>query len=680
MVAAVESVTPGRGVWRIGSVAALALVVGVIVWQWDAIPLPGRPETDPLTGLLAALLGLAAVLSALACTGSLVGVAAFQRKSRLSSKGLILDEQATARMATARRWALSWALASLLLVPFNAADTTGVPVTYAFASLPDFLSSSQTAQGWLLTAVVALVVAAWCNFALTWRSAVAAAVATVVAGLPTVVTAQVSVGAGHDWATDSAIVFTVATGVWFAFCWALAQTPIIAEDAAAALKRYQRVALTALLIALPTRAVIAVFELAGQAPWRSPYGLGVLVLLLLLVSLAARVLVREVGRRRGGALHTEPGDDAVPDQITGLIERLLRGVRADLALVLLVLAVQVALVHLAPPRFLVPQSPQQNFLGFELPQAPGLSTMLLPGRPNVLLTVVALTAITLYVVGYVRLRRRGDGWPVGRLVAWVAGWSVVLVLATTRVWMFSSATFSWHMLVHMSLNMLVPVLLVLAGPITLLLRAAPVTRKTQLMGVRDAVEAMLSWRLVQRLTHPLLIWAVFIGSFYVLYFSSLFGDAMRYHWAHQLMTFHFLAVGSLFYGLVIGVDRPPRPLPHVARLGFVFAAMPFHAFFAVGVLSGDSIIGANFYNSLDLTWMKDLAAEQQTGGQIAWATGELPLLIVIIALVFQWFRQDQRVARRSDRSSDAGHDDSAEAYNDMLAELAKRDRQQTLRP
>lgn len=663
-----KSVTPGRGVWRLGSLAALVLIVLVLVWRWNAVPLPGRPETDSLTGLVAAVLGLTAVLSALACTGSLVGVAAYQRKSRLSGKVLALDEEATARMATARRWALAWAMASAVLVPFNAADTAGVPATYAFASLPDFLTSSQTAQAWLLTAVIALVVAAWCAFALTWRSAVAASVVSVVAGLPTVVTAQVSVGADHDWATDSAILFTVATGVWFAFCWALARTPIASPDAVAALKRYQRVALTGLAIALPTRVVIAVFELAGQAPWRSVYGLGLLFLLLLLVGLAGQVLVREVGRRRGG-----------PEDSAGAL-RSLRGIRIDLALVLLVLGTQVVLVHLDPPRFLVPQSPQQNYLGFELPQAPRLSTMLTPGRPNVLLTVVALAAIALYLVGYVRLRRRGDAWPLGRLVAWVTGWSVVLVLATTRIWQFSSGTFSWHMLVHMSLNMLVPVLLVLAGPITLVLRAAPVTRKTQLMGVRDAVEAMLSWRLVQRLTHPLLIWVVFIGSFYVLYFSSLFGDAMRYHWAHQLMTFHFLAVGSLFYGLVIGVDRPPRPLPHVARLGFVFAAMPFHAFFAVGVLSGDSIIGANFYHSLDLSWMKDLAAEQQTGGQIAWATGELPLLIVIIALVFQWFRQDQRLARRSDRASDAGQDDSAEAYNDMLAELAKRDQQRSLRP
>jgi cytochrome c oxidase assembly factor CtaG len=102
--------------------------------------------------------------------------------------------------------------------------------------------------------------------------------------------------------------------------------------------------------------------------------------------------------------------------------------------------------------------------------------------------------------------------------------------------------------------------------------------------------------------------------------------------------------------------------------------MPFHAFFAVAVLSGGAIIGQNFYLSLGLPWLHDLAAQQRAGGQVTWATGEIPLFIVIIALVGQWFRQDQREARRKDRAADSGHDDSLAAYNEMLAALAARDR------
>jgi len=155
---------------------------------------------------------------------------------------------------------------------------------------------------------------------------------------------------------------------------------------------------------------------------------------------------------------------------------------------------------------------------------------------------------------------------------------------------------------------------------------------------------------------------------------------MRYHWAHQLMAVHFLVIGYLFYWLVIGVDRPPRPLPHIAKLGYIFAAMPFHAFFAVAVLSGGAIIGQDFYTLLGLPWLHDLAAQQRAGGQVTWATGEIPLFIVIIALVGQWFQQDTREAKRKDRAADAGHDDSLAAYNEMLAALAARDRGQQRTP
>ena len=641
------------------------LVLAVVVWtQRSADPLPGHEQADQVTEWIAAFLGLAALVCALACLGSLLRVAALSRPGRGRASSRRLGPDGLQSLHAARRWAQGWATAAALLVPFNAAQTQGYPIGFALSSLGDFISSSQTAQSWLLTAVLALAVSGLCWFT-TWRAAVLGSVLAVVAALPTVVTAQVSVGLGHDWATDLSIVLTVAATVWFGLTWAVVRH---APGGAAEriLRRHQRVAGVAWVVVVSTRLAVAHFELAGESVLASAYGLVLVGLFAVLGALGATWIIRAV---RGRSTVGEP------DSAT----RALRWVRVDLVLVLVVLALQTALVQIPPPRFLEPQSGQINYLGFEVPAPPELVTMFLPGRPNVLLAVVGLLAVTLYLWGVIRLRRRGDRWPVGRTVAWLLGWGTVLLVATTRVWMYSSVMFSWHMLIHMTLNMLVPVLLALAGPITLLLRASKGAGTDGLGGPRDAVDSLLAWPLVQRLMHPLVIWVVFVGSFYALYFSPLFGAAMKFHWAHQFMTFHFLIIGLLFYGLVVGVDRPARPLPHIARLGFVFAAMPFHAFFAVGVLSGDSVIGENFYHSLDLAWLVDLAADQQVGGQIAWATGELPLLIVIIALIAQWFSQDQRAARRMDRAYDAGHDDAEDAYNDMLAELAKRDQQRSLR-
>ena len=49
--------------------------------------------------------------------------------------------------------------------------------------------------------------------------------------------------------------------------------------------------------------------------------------------------------------------------------------------------------------------------------------------------------------------------------------------------------------------------------------------------------------------------------------------------------------------------------------------------------------------------------------------------VIMIALLTQWHRQDSKESNRFDRHVDAGTDDSYGAYNQMLAQLAERDRQ-----
>ena len=103
----------------------------------------------------------------------------------------------------------------------------------------------------------------------------------------------------------------------------------------------------------------------------------------------------------------------------------------------------------------------------------------------------------------------------------------------------------------------------------------------------------------------------------------------------------------------------------------VFASLPFHAFFGVILMSMQTIIGERFYQGLSLPWTNDLLADQQLGGGIAWAAGELPLVIVLLALLVQWARADDRQARREDRRADAEGDADRTAYNAMLRKLSE---------
>ena len=291
-------------------------------------------------------------------------------------------------------------------------------------------------------------------------------------------------------------------------------------------------------------------------------------------------------------------------------------------------------------------------------------------RFDLVFGTVALVMAGLYLRGFLRLRARGIAWPVGRLVAWLAGCFVILFATSSGFGRYSPAMFSVHMETHMMLSMLAPVLLVLGAPITLAMRALPTAGRDNPPGPREWLLAFVHSPVSRLLTNPIVALVLFVGSFYGLYFSGLFDSAVQEHWAHLVMNAHFLLVGYVFYWPVIGVDPAPRRLPHLGRLGLVFASMPFHAFFGVILMSMDTVVGQRFYQSLALPWNTDLVADQRLGGGIAWASGEIPLLLVLIALLVQWSRSDDRDAKRTDRRVDAGDSDELDAYNAMLRQMA----------
>src|SRR6202012_5899754 len=262
----------------------------------------------------------------------------------------------------------------------------------------------------------------------------------------------------------------------------------------------------------------------------------------------------------------------------------------------------------------------------------------------------------------------------GRILAWLLGCLALLFVTSSGVGRYMPAMFSMHMAAHMGLSMLVPILLVLGAPVSLALRALPAAGRGAPPGPREWLLAALHSPASRVLTNPIEAPVRLVAGFYGLYFGSIFDDAVGSHAGHLAMNMHFLVSGYLFYWVVIGVDPTPRPIPPLAKVGVVFASLPLHAFFAIIPMMMGKVLGESFYRSLHLSWHTDLLGDQRLGGGMAWAAGEIPLAVVMIALLIQWSRSDRRTARRLDRA--AYRDDDAElaAYNAMLSELPRRDR------
>ncbi|MFE7127087.1 cytochrome c oxidase assembly protein [Streptomyces sp. NPDC057617] len=290
--------------------------------------------------------------------------------------------------------------------------------------------------------------------------------------------------------------------------------------------------------------------------------------------------------------------------------------------------------------------------------------------PDLFFLIGCLLALALYGVGVLRLRRRGDEWSVGRTVAFVTGVLTVALVMCTGLNDYGMVMFSAHMIQHMVISMVSPILLLLGAPVTLALRALPVAGQGR-KGPRELLLAVLHSRYVRIVTHPAFTIPLFIASLYGLYFTPLFDFLMGSKAGHIAMMVHFLAVGLIFFWPIMGVDPGPHRPNHLMRMLELFAGMPFHAFFGIALMmASEPMVAA--YRTPPVSLGIDALTDQNAAGGIAWAFSEIPSVLVLLALVYQWYRSEQRQAKRSDRAAERDGDKELAEYNAYLASLQAR--------
>jgi putative membrane protein len=142
---------------------------------------------------------------------------------------------------------------------------------------------------------------------------------------------------------------------------------------------------------------------------------------------------------------------------------------------------------------------------------------------------------------------------------------------------------------------------------------------------------------------------------------------------HIAMMVHFLAVGLVFFWPIMGVDPGPQRPGYVMRILELFMGMPFHAFFGIAVMMSSEVL-VNAFADPPSSLGLDPLSDQRAAGGIAWAFSEIPTVLVLLAVVFQWWRSEERIARRRDRVADRDGDAELAAYNAYLASLDARSR------
>ncbi|AOS62381.1 cytochrome c oxidase assembly protein [Actinoalloteichus hymeniacidonis] len=620
----------------------------------------GLPDPGAMVEFGLPVVRVVAELGAMVCIGSLL-FAAFLVPPQATGM-LAADGYAAAR--TAGIAGLFWAVGSILLVPLQVAEALGRPVSEVLdlESMMNLVPRLEQSGAWALTALLALVVAVMCRLVLTWRWTVAVFALALAALLPVVMTGHSATGGAHDVATNSLLFHLFAACLWIGGLIALLAHGIRrGSHLALATTRFSRIALVCWIVMACSGTINGLVRVSVGDLFTTLYGQ------LLLIKIFALIALGVVG-------YFQRERSVASVVATGSGRALVRLASVEVLLMLGTLGVSVALGRTPPPGELNPTelSRTELALGYNLDGPPSLGALALDWRFDLIFGTAAIVLAVLYLLGVRRLARRGDTWQRGRTIAWLAGCATLLIATSSGIGRYAPAMFSVHMGAHMLLAMLVPILLALGGPITLALRALPVAGRNAPPGPREWILAAMHSRVTRILTHPAVAFTLFVGSFYVLYFSGLFDAALEEHWAHIAMNAHFVITGYLFYWLVIGVDPAPRTIPPLGKLGLLFASMPFHAFFGIALMSSTTVIGSDFYRNLALPWATDLLEDQRLGGGLSWASGEIPVLVVLIALLVQWARSENRTARREDRRADTDGDADRAAYNEMLKKLSER--------
>jgi len=625
-----------------------------------ALTATGLPDPGPATTLGLPFVRAAGEIAAVLAVGSFL-FAAFLAPPQSSG---VLDAGGYRALRLGTVASGVWAVCAAMLVPLTISDVSGQPLVdhpnpVTIWSLASVINA---ASAWRWTAGLAALVTLASLPVLRWSWTPLLLAGSLVTLIPLGLTGHSSAGGSHDLATNSLLIHLVAASLWAGGLLALLAHALRNGDhTGVAARRFSVIALWCWVAMALSGLMNALVRVLPSDLLTTGYGR------LVIAKFTALCVLGVLGwRQRRSAVAALRSSRARGALIRlALIEAVVFGLTFGIA-------VGLGRTAPPPPPARLPSIPEAE-IGYDFDGPPTVTRILFDWRFDLIFGTAAIVLAALYVAAVMRLRRRGDGWPRGRTVACLLGCLALLFVTSSGVGRYMPAMFSMHMVAHMGLSMLTPILLVLGAPVSLALRALPAAARDDPPGMREWLLAALHSRLSRFLTNPVVATALFVAGFYGLYFSGLFDAVVGSHAGHMAMNLHFLLSGYLFYWVVIGVDPTPRPIPPLAKVAVVFGSLPLHAFFGVVLMGTRKVIGANYYRSLGLSWHTDLLGDQRLGGGIAWAAGELPLVIVMLALLVQWARSDKRTARRLDRAAELDDDADLTAYNAMLAELARRE-------
>jgi len=266
--------------------------------------------------------------------------------------------------------------------------------------------------------------------------------------------------------------------------------------------------------------------------------------------------------------------------------------------------------------------------------------------------------------GYAAGVRRTPGWPRSRSVWFGTGVALLVLVGCSFVGVYDDTLFWVRAVLNVVLLMVVPMLLAVGAPLTLL--AGMLRPGARLRCSRLLHSTPLVWA-----SFPLVVTLVLVLPPLVLYLSPLYEQTLRSAAVSAVASTALVLAGFGYFWTRFRIDPVPRAGSHLVTLAITVVEMIGDAVLGVVVWLGP-LIAAGFYAALARDWGPDLRTDQVLGAGVLWVGGDVVGLPFIAVVVSRMAREDGRRAVVVDAEMDAAETNAeANAETNPATDAAK---------
>jgi putative membrane protein len=223
----------------------------------------------------------------------------------------------------------------------------------------------------------------------------------------------------------------------------------------------------------------------------------------------------------------------------------------------------------------------------------------------------------------------------------LAGWAVVGVALSPPLDAAADESLPWHMVQHMLLLAVAPLLLVLGEPVRVAFDLLPVGGARRLAG-------WLRRPPLSTLLNPGVALSLFFLIVVGTHIPAVFDTALESDPLHALEHLSYLLAGLLLWSAAIGADPAAKPLSLIGVTGLLTAAMI--PMLAVGVLLATAS-GVVYSPYAAATGTATAFGEQNAAATAMWA-GDLPFIVALVLAGWGALKREERLQRLHELAAD----------------------------